>query len=355
MHSTETPWSLLHREYDISKGNFATQITWLYVRKDPLIIGSAKLGLIPWSAFWEYTTVTYCQNSLPLVCANSAAEGLCIHTAYSQSIIEGNSSEIVCWKQAVSALTNWQSNSINTVYYQLILQSNSRTIECWKSSHIAVIFGAMATKWVPQKMQHLVAWLLFLLYSINGRRTILLRGSWQWSLIISLGQLIPQVGDIVVLQVTFVHELFMCYHSGVVVKSFLLLVFHCSLASNDELALAKSSKYGVHKFLRYHRELAVDGNSVKRTGVRHWQTLVQLMQRHNYQPVIIWDPGAGQYFLGGCKSIDCWLNLEVKQSVPYLVKKSQQIMKQMIYKCLNGRYPLHIFGAAFVQQEAEEI
>jgi hypothetical protein len=90
-----------------------------------------------------------------------------IYTAYSQSIIEGTSSEIVYRKQVVCAIHCLSGNGLNIGYGQVILQSNSGAIEQWNPSHIAVIFEVMATKWVSQKMQHSDAWFFFLLYSIN--------------------------------------------------------------------------------------------------------------------------------------------------------------------------------------------
>ncbi|CAN6180294.1 unnamed protein product [Urochloa humidicola] len=57
----------------------------------------------------------------------------------------------------------------------------------------------------------------------------------------------PQVAEIVLLPVTSVHVLFMCYSSGVVVQSFLQLVLHCLSAYNDELHIARPSQYSLQQ------------------------------------------------------------------------------------------------------------
>jgi hypothetical protein len=47
--------------------------------------------------------------------------------------------------------------------------------------------------------------------------------------------LVPQVREMVVLLVPFVQMGCRCYHNGVVVNNFFLLVLHYSLPYNDEL------------------------------------------------------------------------------------------------------------------------
>jgi hypothetical protein len=70
-------------------------------------------------------------------------------------------------------------------------------------------------------------------------------------LIIPLRQtynILPQVGENVVLSITTVQVLFIHYHNGMVVKSFLLLLFlHYSVAYNDEWATTRQNKYSVQK------------------------------------------------------------------------------------------------------------
>jgi hypothetical protein len=82
---------------------------------------------------------------------------------YGLSIIEGTSSEILYWKQAVSAMHYLlYLCCLNTGYGRLILQSDSSAIEQLKTSHIAVIFEVMATKWISQTIQNSDAWFFFL-------------------------------------------------------------------------------------------------------------------------------------------------------------------------------------------------
>lgn len=100
----------------------------------------------------------------------------------------------------------------------------------------------------------------------------------------------------------------------------------------------KCTGAGVLKWL-----LRGECTSSLRNGFQYLQITIVPMQQHlnfwlstvDYQQVVLCDPG-GQYFIVGCKSLGCWLQLEVNQRVLYLVKKSQgrykQFMKQRIYQ-----------------------
>jgi hypothetical protein len=90
--------------------------------------------------------------------------------------------------------------------------------------------------------------------------------------------LVPHVRATVVLSTISEHVFIMCYHKGVAVKGFLiLLVLHYSLAYNDELAMARSSKYYVQKFLKCHKEFADDEKSNQRKGLQCYKCKSQFL------------------------------------------------------------------------------
>jgi hypothetical protein len=113
-----------------------------------------------------------------------------------------------------------------------------------------VLHEFLASNWIVENMHYSVVDVMSILYCITDGHTILLLVTWQRKRIIIRRQtcsFVLQIGETVMLLVTSVHVLFICYHNGVVKNLFLLLVLYHSVAYDDKWAKERPSKCYVQR------------------------------------------------------------------------------------------------------------